>query len=89
VENLINFSQEVWLQLVTQDAVPSYILGFLSVNCGALSVGQGEHFHQAISAMENRYKGKWGAAMLADCCWMVNRDALEIKYKQQTKRCLI
>jgi hypothetical protein len=28
----------------------------------------GERFHQDISVMEHRYKGKWSAAMLGDHC---------------------
>jgi hypothetical protein len=31
--------------------------------------------------MENRYKGKWGADILAEYCWKVKRDAPEIQYK--------
>jgi hypothetical protein len=31
--------------------------------------------------MENRYKGKWSAAMLADYFWTLKRDAPEIHYK--------
>jgi hypothetical protein len=51
------------------------------VDCGAISDEHGERFHQDISAMENRYKGKWSAAMLDDYCWMVKRDVPEIQYK--------
>jgi hypothetical protein len=43
----------------------SHLDSFL-VNCGAVCDEHGEHFHQDISAMENRYKCKWSAAMLAD-----------------------
>ncbi|KDR15402.1 hypothetical protein L798_08266, partial [Zootermopsis nevadensis] len=43
-------------------------------NCGDLSDEHGEHFHQDISAMEQRYKIKWSAAMLADYCWLVKMD---------------
>jgi hypothetical protein len=39
-----------------------------TVNYGAVSDEHGESFHQDISAMENRYKGKWSAAILADYC---------------------
>jgi hypothetical protein len=46
-------------------------LDSFQVNCGAVSDKHGECFHQDISAMENRYNGKWSAAMLADYCWMV------------------
>jgi hypothetical protein len=35
----------------------------LRVNCGAVGDESGQHFHQDIPAMENRYKGKWSAAM--------------------------
>jgi hypothetical protein len=59
------------------------------VNCGAVSNEHGEHFHQDISAMENRYKGKWSAAILADYCWTVKRAAPEIQYKRQAKRRLV
>jgi hypothetical protein len=41
-------------------------LGSFPVNCGAVSDEHGERFHPDISAMENRYRGKWSAAMLAD-----------------------
>jgi hypothetical protein len=59
------------------------------VNCGTVSDKHEEHFHQDISAMENRYKGKYSAAMLADYCWTVQRDDPEIQYKRQVKRCLV
>jgi hypothetical protein len=55
------------------------------VNCGAVSDEHGERFHQDISAMENRNKGKWSAAMLADYCWTVKRDAPDIQYRRQAK----
>jgi len=46
----------------------------------------GEHFHHDISVMGHMYKGKWGAAMLGDYCWMIKRDDPETKYHQQAKR---
>jgi hypothetical protein len=61
-------------------------LGFFSPNCGAVSDEHGVHFHQDISAMGHRYKSSWSAAMLADCCWMVKRDASDAEYKRKTKR---
>jgi hypothetical protein len=57
--------------------------------CGAVSDKHVEHFHLDILAMENRYKGKWNAAMLVEYCWTVKRDAPEIHYKQEAKRHLI
>jgi hypothetical protein len=61
-------------------------LDALPVNCGAVSDEHSECFHQDISAMENRYKGKWSAAILADYCWTVKTDATKIQYKWQVKR---
>jgi len=44
---------------------------FFPLNCGAVSDEDGERFHQNISVMEHRYKGKWSAAMLGDYCWVM------------------
>jgi hypothetical protein len=59
------------------------------VICGAVCDEHGERFHQDISAMENRYKGKGSAAMLADYCWRVRKVATEIQHTRQAKRRLI
>jgi len=59
---------------------------FFLLNCGDVSDEHGERFHQDISVMEHRYKGKWSAAMLGDYCWMMKRDAPETKYHRQAKR---
>ena len=48
------------------------------VNCGAVSDEYREHLHEGISEMENRYKGKWSAAILADYCRTVKTDAPDI-----------
>jgi len=55
-------------------------LNFFPLNCGALSDEHVERFHQDISVMEHRYKGKWSTAMLGDYCWMMKMDAPEAKY---------
>jgi len=59
---------------------------FFPENCGAVSDGHGERFHQDISSMEKRYQGKWSCAMLANYCWALARDALTVEYKRQAKR---
>jgi hypothetical protein len=41
-------------------------LGSFPVNCGAVSEEYREHLHEGFSVMENRFKGKWSAAILAD-----------------------
>ncbi|GBL81342.1 hypothetical protein AVEN_143651-1 [Araneus ventricosus] len=43
-------------------------------NLGAVSEEQGERFHQDIKEMERRYQGKWNVSMIADYCWMLQRD---------------
>ncbi|KDR17502.1 hypothetical protein L798_08033, partial [Zootermopsis nevadensis] len=48
-------------------------LDFFLSNCGAVSDEHGERFHQDISAMEQRNKSKWSAAMLAFLFWMLKR----------------
>jgi len=55
-------------------------LDFFPLNCGGVSDEHGERFHQDISAMEQRYKGKCSAATLGDYCWMMKRDDPETKY---------
>jgi hypothetical protein len=36
--------------------------------------------------MENRYKGKWSAAILDDYWWMMKRDVPETKYHRRAKK---
>jgi hypothetical protein len=61
--NAVNFRKLV------EDPITSYEnflfshLYFLRADCGAIGDESGQHFHQDISATENRYKGKWSAAM--------------------------
>ena len=43
-------------------------------NLGDVSDKQGEHFHQDISNMQDRYQGQWDATMLADYCWYIKCD---------------
>ncbi|GBO46837.1 hypothetical protein AVEN_150301-1 [Araneus ventricosus] len=41
---------------------------------GAVSEEQGERFHQDVKEMERRYQGNWNVSMIADYCWMLQRD---------------
>lgn len=59
-------------------------LSFFHDNLGDVSDEHGERFHQDIAQMESRYKGKWSPAMLADFCWMLQRDQPHQKYKRQS-----
>ena len=60
-------------------------LNFFPDNCGVVSDEDVERFHQEIATMEKRYQGKWSSSMLADCCWMLVRNAPEQLHKQQAQ----
>ncbi|GBM91236.1 hypothetical protein AVEN_258597-1 [Araneus ventricosus] len=49
-------------------------LDYFPENLGEVSDEQGERFHQDIKEMERRYQGKWNISMIADYCWIPQRD---------------
>ncbi|GBM82223.1 hypothetical protein AVEN_93098-1 [Araneus ventricosus] len=49
-------------------------LNYFPENLGAVSEEQGERFHQDIKEIERRHQGKWNVSMIADYCWMLQRD---------------
>jgi hypothetical protein len=46
-------------------------LDLFPLKCGDVSDEHGERFHQDVSVMEHRYKGKWRVAMSDNYCWMI------------------
>lgn len=52
-------------------------IDYFPENLGAYSEEQGERFHQDVRDFERRYQGKWDVNMLADYCWMLNRETKE------------
>ena len=58
-------------------------LSFFSPNMSHVSDEHGEKFHQLIETIEQRYKGKWTPAMLADYCWTLQRDNADALHKRQ------
>jgi hypothetical protein len=60
-------------------------LDFFPDNCGMVSDGHCEHFHQENATMEKRYQGKWSTSMLADYCWTLIINAPEQLHKRQAK----
>ena len=44
-------------------------LDYFQNNCGYFIEEQGERFHQDVSLIEERYKGRIIVNMLADYCW--------------------
>ncbi|GBN93155.1 hypothetical protein AVEN_49701-1 [Araneus ventricosus] len=49
-------------------------LDYFPENLDAVSEEQGESFHHDIKEMYRRYQGKWNVSMIADYCWMLQRD---------------
>jgi len=39
---------------------------------------KGERFHQDIKFMEERYQGQWGKTMVADFCWCLERETVNV-----------
>lgn len=50
---------------------------------------QGERAHQDMQEVESRYQGFWDKAMLADYCWMLDRDTVNIHKKRALKRSFV
>jgi hypothetical protein len=59
-------------------------LDFFPDNLGAVSDEHGEHFHQIISSMEQRYQGRWDPAMLGDYYWFLQRET-DSDHQRKTK----
>lgn len=51
-------------------------------NLGDFSEEHGERFHQEITDMEDRYRGKDPVHMLAEYCWTLKRETGDEKYKR-------
>ncbi|GBL90486.1 hypothetical protein AVEN_179413-1 [Araneus ventricosus] len=49
-------------------------LDYFSENLDTVSEEQGERFHQDKKEMERRYQGKRNVSVIADYCWMLQRD---------------
>ena len=59
-------------------------LDFFPDCLGKVSDEHGERFHQEIAMMESRYQGRWSTAMLADYCWLLQRDAPEARHRRKS-----
>ena len=55
-------------------------------NLGAMSDEPGERFHQDIKEMETRYQRRLDAAMMADYCWILNRDISSFEHSRISKK---
>jgi len=61
-------------------------LNFFPNNLGAVSDEHGERFHQDISVMESRYRGKVNSKMLSDYCWTLKREVTQDKYRRNSRK---
>ena len=59
-------------------------LDFYPPNMSDVSDEHGERFHQEISELEARYKGKPSPALLADYCWGLARDTKSISHSRSS-----
>ena len=59
-------------------------LDYFPQNCGDLSEEQGERFHQDIRVMEERYQGRWNVNFLADYCWCLKRDVVNVQHRRRS-----
>lgn len=55
-------------------------------NMGDVSDEHGERFHQDAAVIEQRFKGKSIASMLADYCWALMFETTEAIYNRKAKR---
>ena len=51
-------------------------------NCGDLNEELGEHFHQDIRIMEERYLGWWDVNLLTDYCRCLKWDAVAAEHEE-------
>jgi hypothetical protein len=55
-------------------------------NLGAVSEEQGERFHKDIKTIEKRYQGRWDTNMMADYCWCLQKDCVNIVDSRKAKK---
>jgi hypothetical protein len=68
VNNVLQSYQKLSLNMSLKIHFLHSNLDFFPEKCVAVNDEHGDHFHQDISSMEKRYKGKWICALLADYC---------------------
>ena len=63
----------------------SHLNEFLA-NIGDVNYEHGERFHQDIKVMEERYQGRWNTYMMADCCWSIRRECVDLKHSRRSRK---
>ena len=55
-------------------------------NLGEVSDEHGERFHQGIKVMEKRYQGRQNTHIMADYCWSIQRDCVDMKHSRRSRK---
>lgn len=74
VNNLLHAYKEMGCRMSLKIHFLHSHFSFFPSNLGAVSDEQGERFHQDVKKLEERYQGRWNAAMLGDYCWGLKRE---------------
>jgi hypothetical protein len=85
-DNYKNLVEELLFSYQKPGCNMSVKIHFFPENCGSVSDERGERFHQDITAMEGRYKGKWSPSVLPDYCWTLMRDSPNSEFNRQEKK---
>ena len=84
IEELVKSFCQLWGRMsVKLHFLLSYFDYFLK-NCGDLSEELGEHFHQDIPIMQERYQGRWDVNSLADNCWCLKRNSVAAEHRKKS-----
>ena len=73
VDNLLQTYQRLGCRMPLKLRFLHAHLDFFPPNLGTVSDEHGERFHQDISLIKRRYKGKSKASMMSDYCWFLQR----------------
>ena len=88
--NLVNSLLEGFLKLGCIMSIKVHFLhshlDAFPENLGDVSDEQGERFHQDIQTMEERYQGRYDTKMLADYCWSLKRDCVDVQYSRKSHK---
>ena len=55
-------------------------------NLGDVSDKHGERFHQGIKVMEKIYQGRQNTHIMADYCWSIQRDCVDMKHSRRSRK---
>lgn len=86
VANLLRNFRKIGANLTLKMHFLKNHLDFFPNNLGAFSDEHGERFHQDISAIEDRFNGRYTPHMLGEYCWTLLRDTRAMHKRNGPKR---